>query len=69
MDKKKDYESTESIVSSNIEVLGATIPVVRNDKIFYKTAYKNPYPEKIINNIKYISKDGIDVLSVYPQYL
>lgn len=65
MDEKKDYESTESIVSSDIEVLGATIPTVRNGKIFYKTAYKNPYPEKEIKNITYISKDGIEVESKY----
>ena len=26
-----------------------------------KTAYKNPYPEKTINNIEHISKDGTDI--------
>ena len=33
------------------ECIGASIPVTKNGKMFYKTAYKNPYPEKKITSL------------------
>ena len=54
-------DSTEAIVSANIEVMGATYPIDKNGKTYYKTAYKNPYPEKEIESIVFEGKDGITV--------
>ena len=57
--------SAESIPAAEIEVLGATIPMEFGDKVYYKTAYKNPYPQKTIKTIKYKSKDGIEVFTYH----
>ena len=39
----------------------ASIPVVIDRKAYYKTAYKNPYPEKTIEKIECIAYDGINI--------
>lgn len=54
-------ESTESVVTTDIEVLGATYPINQNGKTYYKTAYKNPYPDKEIESIVFVGKEGINV--------
>ena len=54
-------DSTEAVPKGYVEILGATYPEVRNGRMFYKTAYKNPYPEKEIESISTSSKSGIKI--------
>lgn len=61
----KGIKSAESVVSSDIEALGASYTIERDGKIFYKTAYKNPYPEKTVENISVEAKDGINIEARY----
>lgn len=58
-------QSAESVVSSDIEALGASYTVERDGAVFYKTAYKNPYPEKKVQNIACEAKDGIKIEAIY----
>lgn len=51
----------EANVADNIEPIGASYPIARDGKVFYKTAYANPYPEKTVAAIAYRSKDGVAV--------
>lgn len=64
-DGRLGVESAESIVTSDIEVMGATYPFAKNGKMYYKTAYVNPCPDKEIDNIVYSSKTGIEVEILY----
>ena len=59
------YADAEAVGSSDVEVMGATYAEEKNGKTFYKTAYKNQFPEKEIKHIKYISKNGIEVEALY----
>lgn len=59
------YEQAEASTSGIVEVAGASLPVKIGDKTFYKTAYKNPHPEKEIENIECMPKDGIEIETVY----
>lgn len=58
-------ECAESVVSADIEPLGASCSMEENGKIFYKTAYVNPYPEKEIENITVEAKPGIKIEAKY----
>ena len=60
-----DSGSEEARTTSYIEVLGASYPEMFDGKMFYKTAYKNPYPEKQIKHICLKSKDGIKIEAKY----
>ncbi|MBQ7119766.1 MAG: family 20 glycosylhydrolase [Oscillospiraceae bacterium] len=46
-----DSGSEEARPTEYVEVLGASYPEMLGDRMFYKTAYKNPYPEKEIKTI------------------
>lgn len=61
----KDVDSTEAVASSEIEAMGASYSVIKNDKTYYRTAYKNPFPHKQIKNITYISQKDIAVEADY----
>jgi len=54
--------SEEAVATSYVEVMGAAYPFRKNDKIYYKTAYNNPFPEKTIASIHFVSKDGTTVM-------
>lgn len=56
-----DSDSTEAIPTAYVEVLGTTYPMLIDGRMFYKTAYKNPYPEKKIRSIRTVEKDGINI--------
>ncbi len=58
---KRKFKPTEALPEAPLEVLGASIPVHKSGRIYYKTAYRNPCPEKEIESIVYKSKDGIEV--------
>ncbi len=61
-EKERFYsESTEAVPIGHVEVLGATYPEIIDGRMFYRTAYKNPYPEKEIKSISTVSKDGIKI--------
>lgn len=49
----------EANVSEDIEIIGAAYPVMYGEKVFYRTAYTNPSPNKKIKGITYKTKDGI----------
>lgn len=58
-------DSTEAMTTAFVEVLGASNPEFMDDKLWYRTAYKNPYPEKQIQSIRCEAKDGIDIETKY----
>ena len=60
-----DYEDAEATTTGIVEVAGASLPIQRGDKMFYKTAYKNPHPEKEIQKIECVPMDGIEIETVY----
>ena len=60
-----DSGSEEARTTSYIEILGASYPEIKNGRMFYRTAYKNPYPEKTIKQICVKSKDGIKIEARY----
>ena len=64
-----DSGSEEARTTSYIETLGASYPVMRGSRMFYKTAYKNPYPEKTIKHICLSAKHGINIDAVYNEAL
>ena len=61
----KEYKSAEAIGSEYVEILGATYPEIIDGKVFYKTAYKNPYPKKEIESIKYTPENEVLVDLIY----
>ena len=60
-DKPTMAKSTEAIPDAAIEPIGASLPQKTGNKIFYKTAYKNPYPLKNIKTIVYKPKNDVAV--------
>ena len=58
-------ESAESKTTDYVEVIGASNPVHQDGKIWYQTAYRNPYPEKQIQSIRCEAKDGIHIEAQY----
>ncbi len=60
-----DSGSEEARTTSYIEILGASYPEMHDGRMFYKTAYANPYPEKTIKHICLKSKDGIKIEARY----
>ncbi len=65
--ESSDSGSEEARTTSYIEILGASYPVMRGSRMFYKTAYKNPYPEKTIKHICLKSKNGINIDAKYDE--
>ncbi len=63
-----DSGSEEARTTSYIEILGASYPEMHDGRMFYKTAYANPYPEKTIKHICLKSKDGIKTEAKYAEY-
>lgn len=57
----EDSNSTEAVETSYIEVLGATFPQRIDGKMWYRTAYRNPHPEKTIVSIRTQANDGITI--------
>ena len=53
--------SAESKVTDYVEVIGASDPVSVDGKLWYRTAYRNPYPEKRIQSIRCEAKTGIQI--------
>ena len=53
--------SAESKVTDYVEVIGASDPVSVDGKLWYRTAYRNPYPEKQIQSIRCEAKTGIQI--------
>lgn len=60
-----DSVSSESVPTSYVEVMGATYPASLDGKMFYKTAYKNPHPEKEIEEIACRTNDGVKIETIY----
>lgn len=60
-----DSGSTEAKTTAYIEVVGASCPTVWEEKLFYRTAYANPYPHKQIKTIRCQPKPGIHIEAVY----
>ena len=60
-----DSGSEEARTTSYIEVLGASYPEMCDGRMFYRTAYKNPYPEKTIKHIYVKPKNGIKIEARY----
>lgn len=58
-------DKIEAASQSEVEVMGATYCNIREGKKFYHTAYKNPYPEKKIQNITYKAIKDIEVTADY----
>lgn len=62
---RKDRESTEGVSAADMEVWGATYPIEKDGRIFYKTAYTNPHPDKKIQSITYVAAGEIAVEAEY----
>ena len=62
---RKDKESTEGVSAADREVWGATYPIEKDGRIFYKTAYTNPHPDKKIQSITYVAAGEIAVEAEY----
>ena len=60
-----DSGSEEARPTAYVEVIGASYPEMKDGRMFYKTAYKNPYPEKEIKAICLKSKPGIKIEARY----
>ena len=60
-----DSGSEEARPTAYVEVIGASYPEMKEDRMFYKTAYTNPYPEKEIKAICLKSKPGIKIEARY----
>lgn len=60
-----DSGSAEARTTSYIEVLGASYPVTVDGRMFYKTAYKNPYPKKTIKHISLKPNPGVKIEAEY----
>lgn len=63
-----DGDSTEAKTTALVEVLGASNPMVIDGKVFYRTAYANPYPEKTIEKTECIAKNGISIEVKYDNF-
>lgn len=57
--------SAESRTTDFVEVIGASNPVLLDGKLWYRTAYRNPYPQKQIRSIRCEAKDGIQIEAKY----
>ena len=69
LDTESDREtiaSAESKTTDYVEAIGASNPVVLDGKLWYRTAYRNPYPQKQILKIRCRAKDGIIIETQYP---
>ena len=53
--------SAESKTTDFVEVIGASDPILLDGKLWYRTAYRNPYPEKQIRSIRCEARDGIQI--------
>ena len=60
-----DSGSAEARTTSYIEVLGASYPVMVGGRMFYKTAYRNPYPEKTVRRISLKPRPGVKIEAEY----
>ena len=60
-----DCDYTETAPTAFVEVIGASNPEMVEGKLWYRTAYKNPYPEKQIQSIRCEAKDGIEIETKY----
>jgi hexosaminidase len=58
-------ESAESKTTDYVEVIGASNPLHLEGKLWYRTAYRNPYPQKKIQSIRCEAKDGIHIEAKY----
>lgn len=58
--------SEEAVPKSYVEPIGASEPFLRDGRMYYRTAYQNPNPEKTIAGIRFEGKDGISVEAEYP---
>lgn len=58
----KDFPgvSSKRIDNRIKELASSTIPVKFDDKIYYKYLFENPYPQKTIENIKFVLADNAD---------
>ncbi len=54
-------DSTEAVPKGYVEILGATYPEIIDGKMYYTTAYKNPYPEKEVRDIHTVARDEIKI--------
>ncbi len=61
-----DVASADTDVTGYVEALGASYPTYLGNKLYFRTAYKNPHPDKEIASIRYIPKDDIAVNLIYP---
>lgn len=59
------YETAEGSISGIIEAVGASLPIKIGEKTFYKTAYRNPHPEKEIEKIECIAFKGVKIETLY----
>ena len=60
-----DSGSTEAKSTAYVEVMGASKPTMLDGKAYYRTAYKNPYPEKEIAKMECVAYDGINIDANY----
>lgn len=58
---RESIASAESKTTDFVEVIGASNPQLVDGKLWYQTAYRNPYPEKQIQSIRCEAKDGIHI--------
>jgi hexosaminidase len=65
LDVNGGYETAEGSTSGIVEVAGASLPIKIGDKTFYKTAYKNPYPDKKIEKIGCIAFKDVKIETIY----
>ena len=63
---RETIASAESKTTDYVEAIGASNPVVLEGKLWYRTAYRNPYPQKQILGIRCQAKDGIIIETQYP---
>ena len=67
-EESAESSSEEAVPNSYVESIGASNPFFRDGKMYYRTAYRNPYPEKSIVSIRFEGKNGICVEAEYPKY-
>lgn len=61
----ESISSAESKTTDFVEVIGASDPVLLDGKLWYHTAYRNPYPEKQIQSVRCEAKNGIYIEAKY----
>lgn len=61
-DDSQEIDPTLSVAESALgEVSYSTVPRSADGRTWYRTAFKNPHPEKTISEFRYISDNGEDV--------